>query len=592
MGHRMKTIAAVMLCACALCVARAQDANAPGRAARLSDVEGTVSLQPAGMQDWTQAPLNRPLTTGDRLWSDQGSRAELDLGAAVIRLDSSTGFAFLDLDDTIAQMQVPAGTVIVRVSDLQANQIYEIDTPNLAVSVQQPGEYRVEVSPTGDATVVKVDEGAAQAAGSSGQTIAIGAGESLTASGTNTLAYESAPLGPPDDFDNWSAARDAQEQDSESAQYVAADVPGTQALDDNGTWQQTPDYGYVWTPATVVAGWAPYRFGRWAWVSPWGWTWIDDAPWGYAPFHYGRWMQCRNAWCWVPGPRGARPAYAPALVAWTTAAGSTPASRDVGWFPLAPGEAYGVARAHYANRLAAATRVPQDIFSSGQRVSGRLAHLPSAAPAAAALARPPAIAPIRQSVLGPSEGRGAVRPPAAMLRRTVTVRTAPPHALAAVLPVRLIKSGGPVVAATALPHRALTASLPPAMSLADRERILQHPRLGPAPVARATSAAPRPADPPAPPPQYLPPVPQSTFAADDPTHAYGHPSALPVYHPPVVVDDESAHEPLGESERASHPAPMGRAPQAPHAGSAKPSAKEPRASAAHADRDSRERVLR
>ena len=69
----------------------------------------------------------------------------------------------------------------------------------------------------------------------------------------------------------------------------------------------------------VAAGWAPYRYGRWAWVSPWGWTWIDDARWGFAPFHYGRWAYASNRWCWVPGPRYVHAVYAPALVAWTAA---------------------------------------------------------------------------------------------------------------------------------------------------------------------------------------------------------------------------------------------------------------------------------
>ena len=51
-----------------------------------------------------------------------------------------------------------------------------------------------------------------------------------------------------------------------------------------------PEYGTVWFPHVTIVGWAPYRYGHWAWISPWGWTWVDDAPWGFAPFHYGRWV--------------------------------------------------------------------------------------------------------------------------------------------------------------------------------------------------------------------------------------------------------------------------------------------------------------
>src|ERR1700730_3417074 len=137
----------------------AEEGDPPGRVARLSDAEGSVSLQPAGVQEWAAATGNRPLTTGDKLWTDKNSRAELDIGAAVIRLGATTGFSFLNLDDNTAQMQVTAGTLIVRVRDMQGSQTYEVDTPNIALSLQQPGEYHVEVNDAGDTTIVKVSHG-------------------------------------------------------------------------------------------------------------------------------------------------------------------------------------------------------------------------------------------------------------------------------------------------------------------------------------------------------------------------------------------------------------------------------------------------
>jgi hypothetical protein len=122
-------------------------------------------------------------------------------------------------------------------------------------------------------------------------------------------------------------------------------MTGAEDLDRYGRWEQSPDYGPLWVPTAVAVDWAPYRTGHWAWVSPWGWTWIDDAPWGFAPFHYGRWVYVRNSWCWAPGNRVVRPVYAPALVAWmgsshggvSVRVGGGPA---VGWFPLAPREVY------------------------------------------------------------------------------------------------------------------------------------------------------------------------------------------------------------------------------------------------------------
>ncbi len=652
-----RAVALLALIACAVlggAWARADDSDPPGRVARLSDAEGSVSLQPAGMQDWTAATVNRPLTTGDRIWSDQSSRAELDLGDAVMRLGPRTGFAFLNLDDRTAQMQLATGTVIVRVRDMQAGDNYEVDTPNVALSLQQPGEYRVEVNDRGDATLIKVSEGAAVAAGG-GQTVAISAQELLTVTGTDTLAYDSAPLGGPDDLDNWSAARERQVEDSASGEYVASDVPGTQDLDDNGQWQETPEYGYVWMPTAVVPGWVPYRFGHWMWISPWGWTWVDAAPWGYAPFHYGRWVQWNNSWAWVPGPRRVRPVYGPALVAWVggPAVGTSVAfGSNVGWFPLGPREVYvpnthvssayvrnvnitnttlvnttyitniyqnHLTPTHYANnRTAAVTTVPQDIFTSGQQVGGHAVALPAPILAGALVtATAPAIAPIRQSVLGPAEGHGVVRPPAALLNKAVVARTAPPHApasferqraaiqanggnplgpagIAQLQPVttdtrvRMTGAAGPVVAASALAHRAgaaraPTASQPPAgtaatAGIAERERVLQ---ISPLPSQ---------------------PTQQHNFTADDPTHAYGRPSSIPVYHPPSATDastraQESARtqDSYQAAPRAAPPPRVTAPPPAPPVRPQAPPPRQqssPRDSAPHADRDSRERIVR
>ena len=149
-----------------------------------------------------------------------------------------------------------------------------------------------------------------------------------------------------DDFDGWALALDRRDDAARDApRYVSPETTGYESLDAYGDWRPTPEYGPVWYPRAVPAGWAPYRAGRWAWVEPWGWTWIDAAPWGFAPFHYGRWALVGGVWGWVPGAIVARPVYAPALVGWigrpgwsvSVTIGSVPA---VGWFPLAPREVF------------------------------------------------------------------------------------------------------------------------------------------------------------------------------------------------------------------------------------------------------------
>src|SRR4029077_5818630 len=46
------------------------DEDPPSRVARLSYAHGNVSFNPSGTDDWVSAVVNRPLTTGDKLWTD------------------------------------------------------------------------------------------------------------------------------------------------------------------------------------------------------------------------------------------------------------------------------------------------------------------------------------------------------------------------------------------------------------------------------------------------------------------------------------------------------------------------------------------
>jgi hypothetical protein len=343
----------MLVALCAPQRAWADDDDPPSRVARLGYMHGSVSFQPAGTDDWVAAIVNRPLTTGDKLWADSDSRAELHIGSASIRIASKTGFSFLNLTDNTTQIQVTAGTIRVRVKHLDDNENFEIDTPNLAFSVLRTGTYRVNVNEAGDSTVIRVGGGEGEITGG-GSAFALRHREIGTFQGTDQLTADIEPSeNDNDDFDAWCADRDRHEDLSASARYVSPDVIGYQDLDDNGGWRQVPGYGNVWFPHTTIVDWAPYRYGHWAYVAPWGYTWIDDAPWGFAPFHYGRWINYGGVWGWVPAPPPApnvvyvRPVYAPALVAWVGGAHfgvgvqvGGGAAVNVGWFPLGPREVY------------------------------------------------------------------------------------------------------------------------------------------------------------------------------------------------------------------------------------------------------------
>src|ERR1700719_11346 len=456
--------------------AAADQDDPPGRIARLSLAEGSVSFQPAGTEDWVSAVVNRPLTTGDKLWADQNSRAELHLGSASIRIGASTGFSFLNLDDNTVQLQLTAGSLRIRVRRLDRREIFEVDTPNLAFTALRPGTYRINVNEAGDTTVVVVRDGEGEVTGG-GQSYAINADETGIFTGTDQLNADIEGVGDQDDLEHWSYERDRREDHSASRRYVSEDAIGYEDLDENGGWRDTPDYGTIWFPHTTVVGWAPYRYGHWAWIDPWGYTWVDDEPWGFAPFHYGRWVTVGGAWGWVPcrpaavvGVGYIRPVYSPALVAWVGGGGFAVGvvaggGAAVGWFPLGPREVYvpsyrasrtyvnnvnitnttvntpvvnnyynnlvvnkNVTNVNYVNQSApgAVTATSSQTFASGQSVHNNIVKVDERQIARAqVVTAAPTVAPTRQSVVG--AGRpAAARPPAAVVTREVVAKTAPP----------------------------------------------------------------------------------------------------------------------------------------------------------------------
>jgi len=351
--------AALLLgCLTLLCSGLAS-AEPPSRAARLGYISGTVSFSPGSQPEWVQAVVNRPLTTGDRLWADTSSRAELQIGGAAIRLGADSNVTLLNLDDRIVQVQLSQGTLKIRVRHLAPGQSFEVDTPNLAFTIRRPGDYRIDVDPSDDATAVSVQNGEAEVYGE-GASYAVTPRQSYRFYGTGLSDYDTLPVRRDDDLDRWARDRDRRADTSPSARYVSQEVIGYEDLDANGSWRADPTYGRVWTPTRVAAGWTPYHDGHWAWVDPWGWTWVDDAPWGFAVSHYGRWANFNGTWGWVPGPPREQAVYAPALVAFvggrnlqvSVSVGSA-AAAAVGWFPLAPREvyqpSYPVSRGYFDN---------------------------------------------------------------------------------------------------------------------------------------------------------------------------------------------------------------------------------------------------
>jgi hypothetical protein len=321
-------------------------ADPPGRVGRLSYMEGTVSFHSGDQDQWSAAVLNYPVTSGTAFWTEPEARAEIQIGGAEVRLEQSTELDIVRLDDDGTQLHVSQGVVNVHLRSAPPAGIHVV-TPHSEADLLAAGSYRIDAGiaradgqPEQVQIVVlegeaRINEPRASLDIRPGESAVIGGDpESLTLVEARTTA-----------FDDWSLMRERRETVSESAQYVSSDVTGYEDLDRNGHWRTNPSHDAVWYPAAVPVGWAPYRYGHWAFVQPWGWTWVDDASWGFAPFHYGRWVNDDGGWGWHPGESVAQPVYAPALVAFIGGAsfgvalsvGSAPA---VGWVPLAPSEIF------------------------------------------------------------------------------------------------------------------------------------------------------------------------------------------------------------------------------------------------------------
>jgi hypothetical protein len=428
----------------------------PARVARLSLTDGTVTFQPAGVQEWTAAETNRPLTTGDSLWVDEIGHAEVEIANGALRLSEKTGFTILNLDDHTTQIKLTQGNLAVRMTRINSGEIVEVDTPNTAVAIRKAGDYQLKVSPTGDTTVVTVSDGSAEASAGA-RNVTLAKSQSATVSGIQspTLNLSAPAPDPGSNKDRYFDARDRRPESMSSA-YVADGMVGTSDLDDNGTWLSVRGYGMAWIPR-VPKGWEPYRFGHWAWVDPWGWSWVDDQPWGFAPFHYGRWIQVDVGWAWLPGGAGVQAAYSPAMVAWTGTPGAgAAAGAPVGWFPLGPNEVYvpsftaspqymnlvnatnvnvasvnvmkvNPSQANYSYR-SQATMVSHDTFVGSGHVSDRtMMPVSRTDMSRSRVSNFAGAAPQKESLLGPSAGRQRIsQPPPAVMNRTVVARTTPP----------------------------------------------------------------------------------------------------------------------------------------------------------------------
>jgi hypothetical protein len=334
-----RTFLAVVACLALLTMnARAQDDDPPSQAGRLSIVNGNVSIQPAGTQDWSQADLNYPIGPGDRIFTDTDGRAEIQVGRTYVRIGPNSDVTFVDFSSAAITFGAAQGALHLRSRGLWQGQSLYVQTPSGTSTATGPADFRVDVYPDQQTAIFTTFDGGLYISGANDFGMEEQPGQALQLVGTNPVYPQWLQPAGPDDLDNWSQRRDAQIARATSYQYVSPDAPGAEELDAYGQWQPGTEYGDMWFPA-VQPGWAPYHNGHWVNREPWGWVWVEDEPWGYAPFHYGRWVNYHNRWGWIPGPREEHPVWSPALVVFAGGGAVGGGGLSI-WFPLGPGEPY------------------------------------------------------------------------------------------------------------------------------------------------------------------------------------------------------------------------------------------------------------
>lgn len=477
-----------LMASCALgALATAALADPPSRVGRIAYVEGEVSFQPPQEDFWTNASPNYPVAGGEAFWTGDEGRAELEVGSAEFWLDNQTELDVVDLDYGRSRLSLAQGSMEVRLRRAPRGGV-EIATPAGDVNLSQAGQYRIDVAaPPEDGSYPQVEvttfDGEAGVPSRDGL-VAVDAGEAaLIDPGADPYAVDVQDAA----IDDWAQDREASERWADWNGDAPA-MTGYKDLARYGQFVDTQDYGQVWFPSDVPDDWAPYRYGHWASVQPWGWTWIDDQPWGFAPFHYGRWARIDGRWGWVRGQRDSEPAYAPALVAFFGGEGWNPGYGQggaLGWTPLAPDEAYlpsyqvsddylrRLNRANVSqstiNALAHAPR--QNSFSNYRNASAAVVVGTETFSQGAPVQR--AILPVAPQILASASPSVAFRPPAAA-----------PQARAGGLPRPM--SEGPRA------RQPMTAAPPPAGLRAVREGLIaQRPGALRPPVIAGAELAPR-----------------------------------------------------------------------------------------------------
>jgi hypothetical protein len=303
----------LILIAAALTPALAQ-AHDPS--ARLRNLEPAVMVERE--DGWTEeASLNLPLFPGDRLWTREDGRAELQFAdGTLLQLDRASRVDYVAHPEEASERSQPvllrlwAGSAYLHTASWPQAERYELETPHGLVRIERPGLVRVEAS--GYETRLSVLSGRA--------ILAVGnRAVRVAADETSRCRLGFSPAEPErlseadDELAQWNASLPVPTSEPTRANdFLPVELaPFGEELEHYGAWFADPRSGQpVWRPF-VSETWEPYTQGRWYWTIA-GWSWVSEEPWGWAPYHFGHWdLDDSLGWYWVP-----ENVWAPAWVTW------------------------------------------------------------------------------------------------------------------------------------------------------------------------------------------------------------------------------------------------------------------------------------
>lgn len=303
---------------CLLFVGESIDARAAdtaARSARLSYLQGSVTVNQMDNTGSDPAQLNMPLTQGVRVATGQDGQAEIEFeDGSLVRLtpNSSLDLTTLTADaDGNLQTSLTFGYGLAYAELRAAAKFaYSVDAGGVVISPITNATVRLDMDQPPAA--ISVIDGSIQAehgstAGGDGYyRTNVNAGQTLTGdAGHYSLTGDMAE----NSWDKWNADRDTAAADEAANQtavrndYAGEAGYGWSDLDANGSWYNVPGEGEVWQPNVAMnASFDPYGYGSWVSYPGTGYVWASGYAWGWTPYRCGNWSYWDGfGWGWLPG---------------------------------------------------------------------------------------------------------------------------------------------------------------------------------------------------------------------------------------------------------------------------------------------------